>query len=417
MDKRTKGAWLIHHSNKLSIIKTSSGEYEQIDFAGKCGMLLNALAGSDEITMDIQRVNALGKAAGISTRLELPTILKELERQNLIDQGKSGITVLGLTTGKTLQHAATIYENANPTTSEEASLEIAEIASDWPTPAKEAQEYVSDSLHIPTAESKDLITQFTDIGFLDSEEIGDDRVLFNGNLFRRNEIRKISGVLSSLSSHEEAKVRELFSNLDSAGCINKERAIAIVGDSLFNKLASIGFVDINTIGNEQGTYSFVTRPAAFNKFSNALLEDAFDLAKAFVTSLTYGITRSSSRRGRIKMFEALMRKLLTGAWVGPATAIGQDYKILELKGVIQLRPANGNMFFMKLLKKDIGAIAYKVISEGEAATTTMEQFPQVSATKFAGPEDNRSVIRKRQSQPLKRGIATILNDLRTGVIK
>lgn len=202
MDKKTKGAWLIHHCNKLSSVKMTSDEYEQIDFAGKCGMLLNGLAASDEITIDMSRVNALAKAAGINTRLELPTILSELEKQKLIDQGKSGIAILGLTTSETLQHTAAIYENASPSTAEEASIELAEIASDRPTVVKDAQEYVSDSLHVSSEESKELVSQFSDIGFVDSEELGQDRVLFNGNLFRRDEIRKISGVLSSLSSAE-----------------------------------------------------------------------------------------------------------------------------------------------------------------------------------------------------------------------
>ena len=112
-----------------------------------------------------------------------------------------------------------------------------------------------------------------------------------------------------------------------------------------------------------------------------------------------------------------LKHLINGYWVGPATAIGQDYKILELKGVIQVRPEDGGMFSMKLLKKDIGELAYKVISEGEASTSCMAQFPSVSATRYVAPEPNRIVKRKKQSAPLKRGIATLLNDLRTGGIR
>ncbi len=46
-----------------------------------------------------------------------------------------------------------------------------------------------------------------------------------------------------------------------------------------------------------------------------------------------------------------MRKLVNGFEVGPATAIGEDYRLLELKRVIQLRDAGNNRYFMKLLKK------------------------------------------------------------------
>jgi len=417
METKLKGAWIIHHTNKLNSVAISSSEYEQLTFAGKCGMLLNGVAASEQTVLSKKRLNALASAAGISIRLELPVILNELKRQRLIDIASNEITVLGLSTADTLSHAARIYEEANPTGAEKASIEIAELVSECPLSEKTINEQISDSLKIPTSEMNDMICQFNDIGFVDSESIGSDKILFNGNLFRRDNIKKINGVLASLSSAEESKIRDLLSILDSKGCISLEEALAVTSQEIIDKMISIAFIDINTIGNEIGTYMYVTRPSAFKKFSNPIVDDAFDLAKAFLTSLTFGMTKSAYSRGRIRMIEALMRKLIQGYWVGPATAIGQDYKILELKGVIRVKPERGGMFSMKLLKKDIGELAYKVISEGEASTSAMAQFPSVSATKYVGPEPNRIVKRKRQSAPLKKGIATLLNDLRTGEIK
>jgi hypothetical protein len=181
-------------------------------------------------------------------------------------------------------------------------------------------------------------------------------------------------------------------------------------------MCSIGFIDENSIGNESGIFSFVTRPAAFSKFTNSVADDAFDLAKAFVTSLTYGMTSSPYGRGQIRMIEALMNKLIDGDWVGPATAIGQDYKILEMKGVVKVRSEGSWRFFMKLLKKEVGQLALSVITEGEAGGTSLLEMPGVSATTYKGPEANRSVTRKKQSEPLKRGVALLLSDLRTGAV-
>jgi len=185
METKTKGAWVIHHYNKISTVTATAGEYDQIDFAGKCGMLLNGLAATDEVTLGMKRVRALAKAAGISTRLELPSVLSELEQQRLIDQGSNSIAVLGLTTAETLKHTATIYEETGPTKAERAAIDLAELASERPTLTKEALEIISDSLHVTTKESKNLVFQFSDIGFLDSENLGDEKILFNGNLFRK----------------------------------------------------------------------------------------------------------------------------------------------------------------------------------------------------------------------------------------
>ena len=417
MDNKSKGAWIIHHCNKLQSVQNVSRDYEQLILAGKCGTILNGLAGSDELTISKSRVDLIAGAAGISTRLELPSILKELNRQRLIDVQGDEIAILGLSTPETLEHTTTIFEEFEPTEVESASLDIAEQASETPINDKQAIDYVSDTYRIKNSTCKELIDQYGHVGFFDSEDLGTEKILFNGNLFRKDNIRKINGVLSSMSSEEERKTKELLNHLDNRGCISIEEASAIAEDQLISKLSSIGFIDINSIGNETGTHSFVTRPAAFKKYSNSAIEDAFDLAKAFVTSLSFGMIKSSPGRGQITMIQALMRKLINGYWVGPATAIGHDYKILELKGVIQVESTGDGRYNMRLLKKDIGEIAFKVITEGEAATSIISQFPSVSATLYSGPEPNRTIIRKKQGQPLKQGVATLLNDLRTGGIR
>lgn len=310
MDEKTKGAWIIHHSHKLGNVVNVSSDYEQIIFAGKCGILLNSLSASDQISLDNNRIQALAKAVNISPRLELSSLLSELERQRLIDLGKEGISVLGLTTSQALEYTGTIYNESKKSNVENAAINIAERVSELPIKSNDAIEIITDLQHITSKESKELLNQFNDIGFVDSEFIGDQKILFNGNLFRKENISKINGVLSTLSTIEEGKVKNLMENLKNSGCISVEIAKKITGSNLFSKLIGIGFIDINTIGNESGAFDFVTLPAAFNKFSSSVIDDAFDLAKIFVTSLTYGMTASTYNRGRITMIEALMKRLI-----------------------------------------------------------------------------------------------------------
>lgn len=417
MDKKTSGAWIIHHTHKLQGVKLSAPDYDEIGFAGKCGIILNAIAGSAESELTSDRVAALAKANGISALLELPSILDELNRQRLIDMGATGITVLGLTTAQTLEHTAAIFDGASPGPCERAAIDLAEKTSDLPVVKEIATEYISDTYRITTPETVEILRQCEQIGFFDAENASGQSVYFNGNLFRREDISKASAILRSLNSEDERHVLELTERLKASGCIAKSDALAVLGEQLYSKMCSIGFVDENSIGNESGTFSFVTRPAAFSKFTNSAADDAFDLAKAFVTSLTYGMTSSPYGRGRIRMIEALMRKLISGSWVGPATAIGQDYKVLEMKGVVEVRAAGNGRFYMRLLKKEVGQLALTVITEGEAGGTSLLEMPGVSVTRYEGPEANRSVIRKKQTEPLKRGVARLLSDLRTGGLR
>ncbi len=417
MEKKTLGAWIIHHTYKLQCVTLATPDYEQIGFAGKCGILLNALAGSAESSLTNDRVAAVAKANGISARLELPAILTELQRQRLIDTGASGVTVLGLTTAQTLEQTAEIFDAASPGPCEKVSIDLAEKASDLPIVKKDAAEYVSDKYHIPKAETGEILQQCEQIGFFDAENTSGESVYFNGNLFRSEDINKANAILHSLNAGDGRRVVELTQRLKASGCMAKSEAIDALGETLYSKMCAIGFVDENSIGNEAGTFSFVTRPAAFSKFTNSAADDAFDLAKAFVTSLTYGITSSSYGRGRIRMIEALMRKLISGASVGPATAIGHDYKVLEMKGVVKVWPAGDGLFYMRLLKREVGQLALTVITEGEAGGSSLLEMPGVSATRYDGPEVNRSVVRKRQAEPLKRGVARLLSDLRTGGLR
>lgn len=124
--------------------------------------------------------------------------------------------------------------------------------------------------------------------------------------------------------------------IQSKGCVDVTTAKNIVGDKLFEKIHSIGLFDFNVVCNNAEEVGFLTLPAAFSKYSNSMLEDAFDLAKAFVASLTYGITKSYYERGQISDIGALLRTLINGQAIGPVNAIGQDYKVLEIKGVVKI---------------------------------------------------------------------------------
>lgn len=133
MEKSTQGAWLIHHTDKLTGV-TSQNDFENIYMSGKCGMLLSALAESEnQSVIPKKKVDAIAKASGINIRLELPNILETLDKERLIDKSKSGdISVLGLTTISVLEHTSSLFEKFAPTSSEKAVVEIAELSSENP---------------------------------------------------------------------------------------------------------------------------------------------------------------------------------------------------------------------------------------------------------------------------------------------
>lgn len=413
MDKKTEGAWLINHTKKLQEVNNTQ-DFEDIELAGKCGIFLSSLAAShDESVLNNDRVSAIAKVSNIK-KTEIDTIKNKLAEAHLIDLvANGGIAVLGLTTSTVLQHTTDIFQNSNPTSYQRAALDLSENISDLPKGGLILSEYISDTYELSKSETTDLLSQSEEIGFVDYEKLDDDsKFYFNGNLFRRGSAGKTNAVLSSLSSEEMRKVNELDALLVAKGCIDLDRAKAILGDQLLSKLNSIGMYDFNDVSNPKETKTIVTKPSAFAKYGNPFEEDALDLAKAFVSSLYYGMNFSSDGRGKINFLKLLMQRLINGGEVGPATAIGQDYQLLEMKRVIQTRHVGGNMYKMKLLKKDIGELAMQVLQFGNTDEQTIASMYSGSVTNYVGPEQKRVSNRKKENAQSKKSVGELLRTFR-----
>ena len=416
MDKKTTGAWLIHHTGKLQQV-TASTQFERITLAGKAGMLLSALSETNQNSqLSKEKVETLAKASNINTYVELPTLINKLVEHRLLEisQATGTIEVLGLTTSSILQHTADIFTNTDPQNIDLAVLELSEFASKSPTTDMLAKEYLCDTYQLPTQTIEEVLAQSEEIGFIDYEPIEDQgKLYFNGNLFRTENSRKVYAIVSSLSSMEGRLINEVNSLFDRSVAVPASDTINILGTDLFKKLASIGMYDLNTISNERDNMTFITKPSVFSKYGNTFVDDALDLVKAFVTSLTYGMTYSSYSRGRISMLPALMSKLIRGDWIGPATAIGHDYRALELKHVIQVQDLSSGMFKMKLLKKDVGELALQALVQGDISETSLPQITGASITNYVGPENNRELVRKKQSVHNRQDVVNIIRTLRS----
>ncbi len=417
MDKKTKGSWLIHHTNKLQGVTNQTG-YEKTFLAGKAGILLSAISSNNQVTVNNDRLTVLAKAANINTTFELPKLIEVLQQQKLIDTAGGGIAVLGVTTAKTLQHTSDIFDALAPGSMEVATIALAELASLEPVLAGHVAVELADSYQLGKAEIGQLMSDAEQIGFVDAEKLSPgETLLFNGNLFRRETTRKIKAVLDSLTSAEQSKLNDLTETLKKQACVDTDFANKLLGEPLFKKVTAIGLFDISVVSNSTEDVGFLTLPSAFSKYSNSMVDDAFDLAKAFVSSVTYGMTKSSYARGQIQMVDALLSALVRGESVGPVNAIAQDYKVLELKGVVEVKTGTkkgrtGPM--LRLLKKEVGELALQAIRQGDVSEHSLSSLPTAAVTTFSGPEHNREKIRRAQTKMSPKATNDMLSILRTG---
>lgn len=417
MDKKVKGSWLIHHTNKLQS-QTNQNGYQNTYIAGKAGILLSAISANNDTTISTQRLHTLAEAANINTVFELPKLLEVLRSRVLIDTSINGVAVLGVTTSSVLQHTTELFDSLSPTKYENAAIDLAERASIEPIDGAEVSEKLADIYGLARLEIGQVLFDAEQIGFIDVENLGKgDKLLFNGNLFRRETTQKIKLVLDSLSTGEQVKLNELTGALKIKACIPVDTAKLQLGEILFAKVTAIGLFDINVVSNSTEEVGFLTLPSAFSKYSCSMVDDAFDLAKAFVSSITYGMTKSSYARGQIQMVDVLLSALVRGERVGPVRAIAEDYKILELKGVVEVKTGEKNGRtgpMLKLLKKEVGELALQAIRQGDVSEHSLTSLPSAAVTSFNGPEHNRERIRREQRATSPKATNDMLSVLRMG---
>lgn len=417
MDKKIKGSWLIHHTNKLQGFDGQAG-YENIYLAGKAGILLSAISAEKQADIDKGRLDVLADAARINKVFELPKLIDVLKERKLVDTSKDGISVLGVTSAMTLEHISDLFDSLEPNPNEVASIALSECASIAPVLKTEVSNELADEYKLASDGLEQLFSDAEQIGFVDLEKIDSSQeLLFNGNLFRRDSAEKIKRVLDALKPIEQDHLNNFIAKLRKQACISKISAEEILGADLLQKVLAIGLFDISTVSNSNEEVSFLTLPSAFSKYSNSMVDDALDLAKAFVSSITYGMTKSNYERGQIQMVVALLTALVNGESVGPVRAIAEDYKVLELKGVVEVKRGTkkrrtGPM--LRLLKKEVGELALQAIQKGDVSEHSLTALPTAAVTIFKGPEHNREKIRRQQLRSSAKSTNDMLSVLRRG---
>ena len=285
MDRRTEGAWIIHHAKKVQEVQNIS-DFEDIEIAGKCGVFLSSLAASNQNSvLDNQKVKAIATASNIK-KIELDTIKNTLSNAQLIDVSSDGsISVIGITTSNVLSHTSEIFNESTEDTYQKASIDLTDRIADKPQNENILKENISDTYELDRNKTNRLFGQAEDIGLIDFESFDNNKVYFNGNLFKRDSIQKTTRILDSLKPDEMRRVNELDNYLTKEGCVELEFAKRLLGENLVKRLQSIAMYDFSEVSNDVHSKIFLTKPSSFSKFGNPFVDDALDLAKAFIASL------------------------------------------------------------------------------------------------------------------------------------
>lgn len=421
MDKKTKGAWLLSQAKSLDAV-SGALRLENIQYAGKAGRLYNLLRrnvqGEMAPTIDSQAVTRICQLNGID-RSAREKGLEVLTREGCVDVSASGaVSVLGATATAVLETTATIFEACNPTNEEQAVVDLSEKVAQRPETRQEITDYLSDTFHLPKAQTSGLLDLCKASAILDESEDRGHVILFNNNTFRDgNYAQKAYRLMQALTAAETASLTEFRELLVVRGALHDSEAQKVLGQALYDRLIGVGLFDRLEVSNSTEAVGYITSPDSFQKYGRPFEDDPIDDAKALLASLTYGMTRSTNARGQITMPRALLKSLISGNEIGGqygVKAIGEDYRELEKRQVVQVnKQGNRDRYTMKLLKRDVGELALTIVS-GQAAAPEALLMDGSAARDFKGPAETRRAVRIKHTLDDRKFMTGALDKLRSG---
>lgn len=374
MDKITKGTWIINSTKHLLGTKQTALElnsFEATEQSGKAGILLGRLVADKQEIVNGEKLKVFARQSGISPA-EISTYSKRLKSAGMVDYkedhlGKvKELEVYCFSMEEAINTTCDLFEGLEPGMSEEANILSLQSTYELPRTEKELIEEIS-CKGIDEGIAKEVLELQQTFGLVKSDSIEDEAVYYNEYAFTGDAV-KIKKAISNLKSNQKDTVEHVLDIVTSsqgylAESFSKDTQI---DDSILKMMEGVGLLDGVTVKSRFGEATFYTTPQlrgqGVGNFN--LSTDVFHKAKILLSCLRFGQLRSVNGRGKIRtsdMMLNIINRLIAGGYVGPCTAIGQDYQLLELDGVIATVPASNGMYYMILRQKEVGTLVKQMI--------------------------------------------------------
>lgn len=419
-----KAAWIVNASQHLGRFEASDpglSKLETLLFAGRCGSLLIKVAADDTEQLTHTKVKAHARVAGIDGPV-LRVYLDTLKAFGCIDWDSDLTTFEVLPFGRlrVLETTSQVFDGQADSTPHERTLpELLEFCLIRPRLESEMRAYLSPVLAEPDLDQLlALVERFQILGALAIEGTP-ERLYFNGYQFGER-AKEIGKVLAGLPQDKRDALTHLVERVMSSPGLPPENA-QVPAETLDQAIA-LGLVELSEVASPAGSAQFLTMPnlAAPSVGTEVahLEDDVFHHAKMFLSSLRYGELRSNLARGKIVSPSVLVRALLDRDRVGPCTAIGQDYTILEAEGVIRTIRAEdkpGRQFHMELRRREPAEVVLGLLESGASSrlvARTLSAALELPMS-YKGPDAQRPAAARKAIKEDPETFRRFLEELRT----
>jgi hypothetical protein len=422
-----EGAWLVNISKHLVTFAPNIIELAVLEnafFAGKCGALLIKLSADETEQLTRKKVRAHAQICGVSGT-ELPIYLQSLKLHECLDwnEGEEVYEVLPFSRERVLDTTSKIFRGAVAATDAEKALPaLLEFCLLRPRLHMEVKDFLCKSISEKEADRLlEIVTTFNLLGVEVLLQPSPVKLYYNEYQFgERDQLVKAGSAIAELPAAKKSELNDLLEAVASKPGTPPESVP--VADETKQFAIAVGLIEMSEVASPAGSAKFLTMPRlpvpSVGKQIANLEDDVFHHSKMLLSSLRFGELRSSPSRGRIIEPHVLVSALLDRDRVGPCTAIGEDYVILEAEGVIKtVRAADrrGNQFYMELRRREPAEVVLNLLKSdgGRSINTTGVAKNLELPLQYTGPEAARPVAAKRTKNQNTEALKLFLEALRT----
>lgn len=361
-----KGYWAIATQKHLKNFRadvTHKDEFDSLDMAGKSGRLLGVIRGNYRID-NILKIEKMASSIGIGRRELHRIVLPELENATegeieLIKNSTDdivGIEEYLFNNDSVLDITGQVFENLNPKEVEQIAVETMDATKKMPQMENELIQslcikgYKEENISL----SCSLQTYFRLVQKLAH---GKEAIYSNEYVWGSNH-EKIAHAVAGLSLNSKQTLQEVITQIQNFQGIPSDKINPIDTDLLLlaKKVGMINPTSIITRRNFRKEFCFSSNLIDNNLYNDDIMDDV----KLFIASIRFG--ENYTQHSTITSAQRFLRYLINNEKIGPHSANGTDYTLLEERGIIKVEKAYGDRYYMHLLRKDVAEEALKIIS-------------------------------------------------------
>jgi hypothetical protein len=423
-----EGAWLVNISKHLVTFAANSiglSSLENILFAGKCGALLIKLSADETEQLTQTKVKAHARICGISGP-ELNVYLDALKVEGCLDwdSGHQNYEILPFSRERVLESTSKMFSGAvGATEAEKALPRLLEFCLLRPRLHSEIQAFLNRIL--AEDEANHLLEMVATFNLLGVEVLLErtpfEKVYYNEYQFgEKGQAIKAGSALAKLPQSQRIELNDLLDQVANKPGTPPESVR--VSEEAKNFAIGLGLIEVSEVASPAGNARFLTLPrlpvpSVGSQIAN-LEDDVFHHTKMLLSSLRFGELRSTPSRGKIVTPFVLVKALLERDRVGPCTAIGQDYLILESEGVIKTIHADdrrGNQFYMELRRREPAEVVMNLLKADGGSSIDARSLSRnlELPLRYAGPENARPAAARYTKNQSPEALRRFLEELRT----